>query len=160
MKRVQVALPWKLPLCFCTSQTAVHSMSTHTNSNSIAVRRCAASASSAAPDVTPVAVGRSVTVTDAIETRRSVREFTKQQLVVPKAIIQTIVERSARAASGGNIQPWKACVAHACACGRSVDVVAKANSNAAKLDFVIVVLSLRVGFKVDFDCSIVGSCRG
>eukprot|EP00750_Incisomonas_marina_P002517 INCI12389.2.p2 GENE.INCI12389.2~~INCI12389.2.p2 ORF type:complete len:156 (+),score=20.84 INCI12389.2:49-468(+) len=57
------------------------------------------------PDVSPVSTERSTSVTEAIETRRSVREFTQQP--VPCATLRRVVEVSARAASGGNIQPWK-----------------------------------------------------
>ena len=61
-----------------------------------------------APDVTPVPVGRSATVSDAIDSRRSVRQFTSQP--VPLEVMQRLVQKASRAATGGNIQPWKACV--------------------------------------------------
>ncbi len=60
------------------------------------------------PNVTPVPVGRSATVSDAIDSRRSVRQFTAQ--VVPLEVMQRLVQQASRAATGGNIQPWKACV--------------------------------------------------
>ena len=43
-------------------------------------------------------------VSEALETRRSVRAFTDQP--VDQAVIRRVVERAARAPSGGNLQPW------------------------------------------------------
>ena len=61
------------------------------------------------PDVTPVPNHRSQTVIDAIESRRSIRQFTSQ--AVPVDVLRRILQVSSRAASGGNIQPWKVYVA-------------------------------------------------
>ena len=58
------------------------------------------------PDVTAVPSGRSTTVSDAIETRRSIREFLPEK-PVSEQLLKGIVQRASRAASGGNIQPWK-----------------------------------------------------
>ena len=44
-------------------------------------------------------------VTEAIETRRSVRAF--EDKPVPESVLREIVATSTRAASGGNLQPWK-----------------------------------------------------
>ena len=44
-------------------------------------------------------------VTEAIETRRSVRAF--EDKPVPESLLREIVATSTRAASGGNLQPWK-----------------------------------------------------
>jgi nitroreductase len=43
-------------------------------------------------------------VSDAIDTRRSVRGFLSTP--VDPALVRTIVEKAARAPSGGNLQPW------------------------------------------------------
>ena len=45
------------------------------------------------------------TVTEAVNTRRSIRVFTDE--VVPQQDIAKLLELSARAPSGGNVQPWK-----------------------------------------------------
>jgi nitroreductase len=47
----------------------------------------------------------SKTVSDAIQTRRSVREFLSDP--VPLPVVREIVEGATRAASGGNLQPWR-----------------------------------------------------
>src|SRR5690349_12846296 len=44
-------------------------------------------------------------VSDAIEHRISIRAFRDQP--VPKALVAEILERAARAPSGGNLQPWR-----------------------------------------------------
>ena len=44
-------------------------------------------------------------VSEAINSRQSIRAFTNQK--VSDELIQTLLEKSARAASGGNLQPWK-----------------------------------------------------
>jgi nitroreductase len=44
-------------------------------------------------------------VTEAIHTRRSIRQFTDE--VVPPATIAELLELSSRSPSGGNVQPWK-----------------------------------------------------
>jgi nitroreductase len=50
----------------------------------------------------------SVSVSDAIETRRSVRGYLSDP--VPEAIVREILTTASRAASGGNLQPWKVSV--------------------------------------------------
>lgn len=44
-------------------------------------------------------------VTRAIETRRSVREFLDR--AVPREVVHEILDTARRAASGGNLQPWR-----------------------------------------------------
>lgn len=44
-------------------------------------------------------------VSEAVVARRSVRKFTDQP--VPSSTIEDLLERSARAPSGGNVQPWR-----------------------------------------------------
>ena len=44
-------------------------------------------------------------VSEAVNSRQSIRAFTDQE--VSDEIIQRLLEKSARAASGGNLQPWK-----------------------------------------------------
>jgi len=46
----------------------------------------------------------SPSVSDAIETRRSVREF--EETPVPESDVREIVDAARRSASGGNLQPW------------------------------------------------------
>lgn len=53
----------------------------------------------------PLVTEPSPSVSDAIATRRSVRAFLPDP--VPEALVREIVGRAARAASGGNLQPWK-----------------------------------------------------
>ena len=50
------------------------------------------------------------TITEAIDTRRSIRVFTEE--AVPPATIAQLLELSSRAPSGGNVQPWKVYVSH------------------------------------------------
>jgi nitroreductase len=64
-------------------------------------------------------------VSEAVETRRSVRGFLPTP--VDPAVIRRIVERAARAPSGGNLQPWQ------------IDVVA-----GAKLDELKAIMATRV----------------
>jgi nitroreductase len=45
-----------------------------------------------------------MTVTEAVASRRSVRAFLKTP--VPLPLIETILTKASRAASGGNVQPW------------------------------------------------------
>ena len=49
-------------------------------------------------------------VSEAIAYRRSVRGFTDQ--AVDPALVKDIVEKSARAATGGNLQPWHIDIVH------------------------------------------------
>ena len=44
-------------------------------------------------------------VSEAVHSRQSIRAFTDQE--VPDNLIKELLEKSARAASGGNLQPWK-----------------------------------------------------
>jgi nitroreductase len=44
-------------------------------------------------------------VIDAVIARRSVRQFTPQE--VPDEVLHSLVEDAARAPSGGNLQPWR-----------------------------------------------------
>ena len=44
-------------------------------------------------------------VSEAVNSRKSIRAFTDQE--VSDELIQRLLEKSARAASGGNLQPWK-----------------------------------------------------
>jgi|TARA_B110000881_G_scaffold53548_1_gene45498 nitroreductase len=44
-------------------------------------------------------------VSEAVNSRQSIRAFTDQE--VSDELIQRLLEKSARAASGGNVQPWK-----------------------------------------------------
>ncbi|RLA10812.1 MAG: nitroreductase [Gammaproteobacteria bacterium] len=53
-------------------------------------------------------VESSPTVSHAIETRRSVRGYLTDP--VPEAIVREILAGASRAASGGNLQPWKVSV--------------------------------------------------
>ncbi len=52
--------------------------------------------------------GPSPTVSHAIETRRSVRGYLSDP--VPESIVREILATASRAASGGNLQPWKVSV--------------------------------------------------
>lgn len=49
--------------------------------------------------------GAQMNVTEAVERRISVRAYTDQP--VPGAVVAEILERAARAPSGGNLQPWR-----------------------------------------------------
>ena len=44
------------------------------------------------------------TVSEALQSRRSVRAFTDQH--VDEAVLRLVIEKAARAPSGGNLQPW------------------------------------------------------
>ena len=57
------------------------------------------------PGTTPISNAPATSVAAAIETRRSVRSFTDE--VVPEAELRDMLSLAARAASGGNVQPWK-----------------------------------------------------
>ena len=56
----------------------------------------------------PLIVDASTSVTEAIQTRRSIRDFLSDP--VPAEIVREILEIASRAASGGNLQPWKVSV--------------------------------------------------
>lgn len=45
-----------------------------------------------------------MTVSEALQSRRSVRAFTGQD--VNEAVLRRVIEKAARAPSGGNLQPW------------------------------------------------------
>ncbi len=53
----------------------------------------------------PIETGASATVSDAIDTRRSTRAFLDTP--VDEATVRELVQKATRAASGGNLQPWK-----------------------------------------------------
>jgi nitroreductase len=53
----------------------------------------------------PLETAPSKTVSGAIATRRSVREFLPDP--VPEVLVREIVEQATRAPSGGNLQPWQ-----------------------------------------------------
>ncbi len=55
-------------------------------------------------------------VRDAVESRRSVRAFRDDP--VPDAVVRDLLERAARAPSGGNLQPWRIFVVNGDALGR------------------------------------------
>ena len=44
-------------------------------------------------------------VTDAVLSRSSIRSFLNKP--VPMDLLKTLLQKSSRAASGGNLQPWK-----------------------------------------------------
>ncbi len=53
----------------------------------------------------PIETRASTTVSEAIDTRRSVRAFLDTP--VDEATVRELVQKATRAASGGNVQPWK-----------------------------------------------------
>ena len=57
------------------------------------------------PQTSPIDNRAATGVVEAIETRRSVRAFTSE--VIPEAELREMLAIAARAASGGNVQPWK-----------------------------------------------------
>lgn len=63
----------------------------------------------------------SLTATEAVTSRRSIRAFTDQE--VPKETIETILRDASRAASGTNIQPWHVTVVQGQAKDDLVDAV-------------------------------------
>lgn len=71
----------------------------------------------------PIETAASKTVSEAIDTRRSVRAFTDQP--VDEATVRSLVERATRAASGGNVQPWQLYVLGGAARDALVDTVAE-----------------------------------
>ena len=46
-----------------------------------------------------------ISVTEAVENRQSVRSFTKKQ--VPDETLKSLIIKSSRSPSGGNLQPWR-----------------------------------------------------
>ncbi len=71
----------------------------------------------------PIETGASPSVSDAIDTRLSVRAFRPDP--VPEALLREIVQKATRAASGGNLQPWRLYVLTGAARDRLVDAVAE-----------------------------------
>jgi nitroreductase len=65
----------------------------------------------------------SASVSDAIETRRSVRAFTARP--VDLALLRTILTKAQRSASGGNVQPWEVSVLTGDALARLIAAVAE-----------------------------------
>ncbi len=65
----------------------------------------------------------SPSVSHAIATRRSVRAFRPDP--VPEDVVREILARASRAASGGNLQPWKVCVLAGAARDALVEAVAE-----------------------------------
>jgi nitroreductase len=53
----------------------------------------------------PIVTAPSPTLRDALETRRSVRQFLPDP--VAEEVVRNILSESSRAASGGNLQPWR-----------------------------------------------------
>ncbi len=68
-------------------------------------------------------VDPSPSVTEAIETRRSVREFLPDS--VPEQVVREILATASRSASGGNLQPWRVSVLGGDARDRFVATVAE-----------------------------------
>ncbi len=56
------------------------------------------------PEFSEFSPSRSTTVSQAVESRRSVRQFLP--IAVDPALIRRVVEAAGRAPSGGNLQPW------------------------------------------------------
>jgi len=52
-----------------------------------------------------IVIEPSPTVSDAVATRRSVRAFLPD--AVPEAVVRELLVKASRAASGGNLQPWR-----------------------------------------------------
>jgi nitroreductase len=71
----------------------------------------------------PIDVSPSTSVSDAIRTRRSIRAFKADP--VPEDLVREIVETASRAASGGNLQPWRLYVLAGEARDALVDAVAR-----------------------------------
>jgi nitroreductase len=71
----------------------------------------------------PIATTASTTVSQAIETRRSTRAFLPDP--VPDATVRELVATATRAASGGNLQPWRLYVLTGAARDRLVAAVAE-----------------------------------
>lgn len=60
-------------------------------------------------------------VSDAVAARRSIRAFLPTP--VPDAVIRDLLERAARAPSGGNVQPWRVYVINGDRMGEFLDVL-------------------------------------
>ncbi len=74
----------------------------------------------------PVVTNASATVSEAIETRRSVRDFKSDPIA--EECIREILSTASRAASGGNLQPWKVYVLAGAARDALVRAVADSRS--------------------------------
>jgi len=74
----------------------------------------------------PLVTTASVTVSEAIETRRSVRDFKSDPIA--EKWIREILATASRAASGGNLQPWKVYVLAGAARDALVRAVADART--------------------------------
>ncbi len=66
-------------------------------------------------------------VSEAVTYRRSVRGFTDKPVNI--ALVRDIVERSARAATGGNLQPWHVDIIHGGAMARLKAIMADKTAN-------------------------------
>lgn len=64
-----------------------------------------------------------MSVTEAIARRRSIRAFTDRS--VDPALVRALIERAARAPSGGNLQPWHVDLVHGDAMDRLKAVIEK-----------------------------------
>lgn len=71
----------------------------------------------------PIDTAAAATVTGALETRRSVREFLDRP--VSEVLVREIIDTARRAASGGNLQPWRLYVLAGAARQALVDRVAE-----------------------------------
>jgi nitroreductase len=71
----------------------------------------------------PIVTSPSPSVTSAIETRRSTRAFLPDP--VPEEVVRELIETASRAASGGNLQPWRLYVLTGAARDRLVEAVAE-----------------------------------
>jgi len=65
---------------------------------------------------------RASTVSDAVASRYSVRQFLADK-PVPRAVVEDLLRAAARAPSGGNLQPWRCYVVAGAARQRLVDAV-------------------------------------
>jgi nitroreductase len=70
-----------------------------------------------------IETGASTTVSDAIDSRVSTRAFLERP--VPPELVREIVQKATRAASGGNLQPWRLYVLSGAARDRLVEAVAE-----------------------------------
>jgi len=71
----------------------------------------------------PIITRPSPSVSDALETRRSVRQFLPNK--IEEEVVRSILGGASRAASGGNLQPWHVYVLAGEARDEFVDIVAK-----------------------------------
>jgi len=71
-------------------------------------------------------------VRDAVAERRSIRQFTTE--AVPDETIRDLLERSARAPSGGNLQPWRIYVVNGGAMARFRELIADQPASGGEYD--------------------------